>query len=59
MYVQHKTELVYFHFQLFWNRNDLDSGLYEGHVTGRKLFGGTQVPHGQGSIYYFQVKLKN
>jgi hypothetical protein len=33
----------------------LDSGLYDGKVTGRKLFGGTQVPHGSGTIYYFQV----
>jgi hypothetical protein len=31
-------------FQLFLNGDDLDSGLYEGEVRGRRLFGGSQVP---------------
>merc|ERR1712170_245760 len=39
--------------ELFLNKNDLNSGLYEGEVKGRRRFGETQVPHGLGSIYDF------
>ena len=33
--------------------NDLNAGLYEGMVMGRRLFGSSQVPHGHGTIHYF------
>ncbi len=39
--------------QLFLNNGDLNSGLYEGMVVGRRRFGGTQTPHGFGVINYF------
>lgn len=39
--------------ELFLNTNELTSGLYEGEVRGRKLFGESQVPHGVGTMYYF------
>jgi len=39
--------------ELFLNKNDLNSGLYEGEVKGRRRFGETQKPHGIGSIFYF------
>lgn len=39
--------------ELFLNKNELNSGLYEGEVRGRRRFGETQVPHGYGAIYYF------
>ena len=39
--------------QLFLNRDDLNSGLYEGEVKGRRRFGSSQVPHGVGTINYF------
>jgi len=39
--------------ELFLNSDDLNAGLYEGEVRGRKRFGETQVPHGVGTIYYF------
>lgn len=39
--------------ELFLNKNDVNSGLYEGDVKGRRRFGETQVPHGEGTIYYF------
>lgn len=39
--------------ELFLNRDEITSGLYEGEVIGRKLFGDSQVPHGFGTIYYF------
>jgi len=39
--------------ELFLNKNDLNSGLYEGEVKGRRRFGETQKPHGVGSIFYF------
>ena len=40
---------------MFWSRDGLDGGLYEGSVSGRRFFGGTQVPNGLGTIFYFQV----
>ena len=44
----------FFYFQLFLNDgDDLNSGLYEGMVKGRRRFGTTQVPHGFGIINYF------
>lgn len=39
--------------EIFLDRTELDSGLYEGKVKGRRLFGETQIPHGKGTIYYF------
>lgn len=39
--------------ELFLNSEDLNAGLYEGEVTGRRRFGDSQVPHGTGTIYYF------
>ena len=39
--------------QLFLNNDDLNAGLYDGMVKGRKRFGSTQVPHGHGTIHYF------
>jgi len=39
--------------ELFLNNNDLNAGLYEGEVKGRKRFGDSQVPHGFGTMYYF------
>ena len=48
-----KFRITIIEFQLFLNKNDLNSGLYEGEVKGRRRFGETQVPHGLGSIYYF------
>jgi len=42
-----------FRTELFLNSNDLNAGLYEGQVKGRRRFGDTQVPHGEGTIYYF------
>jgi len=42
-----------FQAELFLNRDELTSGLYEGEVIGRKLFGDSQIPHGTGTIYYF------
>ena len=39
--------------QLFLSDDDLNAGLYEGMVTGRRLFGSSQVPHGHGTIHYF------
>ena len=33
--------------------DDLNAGLYEGMVKGRRLFGTTQIPHGKGTIHYF------
>jgi hypothetical protein len=33
--------------------DDLNSGLYEGMVKGRRRFGNTQKPHGLGIINYF------
>lgn len=35
------------------NDGNLNSGLYEGTVRGRRRFGGSQVPHGRGVINYF------
>jgi len=50
----HNQGVEVFQTELFLNDNaDLDSGLYEGTVSGRRRFSETQVPHGQGSIYYF------
>lgn len=45
--------------ELFLNGDDLDSGLYEGEVRGRRLFGGSQIPHGRGTIYYFTTDKYN
>lgn len=45
--------------ELFLNGDDLDSGLYEGEVRGRRLFGGSQIPHGWGTIYYFTTDKYN
>jgi len=39
--------------ELFLDNNDLNAGLYEGEVKGRRRFGDSQVPHGIGTIYYF------
>jgi len=39
--------------ELFLNANDLNAGLYEGEVKGRRRFGDSQVPHGLGTIFYF------
>eukprot|EP00092_Neocalanus_flemingeri_P015557 GFUD01016839.1.p1 GENE.GFUD01016839.1~~GFUD01016839.1.p1 ORF type:complete len:285 (+),score=83.93 GFUD01016839.1:464-1318(+) len=39
--------------ELFLNSNDLNAGLYEGEVKGRRRFGDSQVPHGFGTIYFF------
>jgi len=41
--------------QLFLGRSELNAGLYEGEVKGRKRFGESQVPHGEGTIYYFNT----
>jgi len=51
--VQNQNQRETFKTELFLNRNDLNSGLYEGEVTGRRRFGETQVPHGYGAIFYF------
>lgn len=45
--------------ELFLNSDDLNAGLYEGEVRGRKRFGDTQVPHGVGTIYYFTTDKYN
>jgi len=45
--------------ELFLNSDDLNAGLYEGEVRGRKRFGDTQVPHGEGTIYYFTTDKYN
>jgi len=50
---QARNQKDVFKTELFLNKNDLNSGLYEGEVKGRRRFGGTQVPHGFGSIFYF------
>lgn len=50
---QNQNQRETFKTELFLNRNDLNSGLYEGEVTGRRRFGETQVPHGYGAIFYF------
>jgi len=45
-----------FRSELFLDRrggSELNAGLYEGTVTGRRRFSETQVPNGQGTIYYF------
>jgi len=39
--------------EVFIDLSALDSGLYEGSVRGRPRFGGTQRPHGTGTIFYF------
>jgi len=42
--------------ELFLDRrggSELNAGLYEGTVTGRRRFSETQVPNGRGTIYYF------
>ena len=39
--------------QIFLDRDDLNSGLYEGTVRGRRLFSSSAIPHGQGTIYFF------
>ena len=39
--------------QIFYDKDDLNSGLYEGTVRGRRLFTSSAIPHGQGTIYYF------
>ena len=41
---QHFHDL-HFYFQLFLNSNDLNAGLYDGEVTGRRRFGDSQVMH--------------
>lgn len=40
---QNQNQRETFKTELFLNRNDLNSGLYEGEVTGRRRFGETQV----------------
>ena len=47
------NSLLPHHLQLFLSDDDLNAGLYEGMVTGRRLFGSSQVPHGHGTIHYF------
>jgi len=50
----HNQGVEEFQTELFLSDSaDLDSGLYEGTVKGRRRFSETQIPHGQGSIYYF------
>ena len=39
--------------QIFLDKDDLNSGLYEGTVRGRRLFTSSAVPHGPGTIFYF------
>ena len=39
--------------QIFYDKDELNSGLYEGTVRGRRLFTSSAIPHGQGTIYYF------
>ena len=39
--------------QIFLDKDDLNSGLYEGTVRGRRLFTSSAVPHGRGTIFYF------
>ncbi|XP_040583368.2 uncharacterized protein [Lepeophtheirus salmonis] len=48
---QRRTDV--FKTELFLNDGDLNSGLYEGMVRGRRLFGSSQIPHGIGTINYF------
>ncbi len=40
--------------QIFLNKDELTSGLYEGTVRGRRLFTSSAVPQGEGTIYYFR-----
>lgn len=42
-----------FQAEIFYDKDDLNSGLYEGTVRGRRLFTSSAIPHGQGTIYYF------
>ncbi len=39
--------------QIFYDKDELNSGLYDGIVRGRRLFTSSAIPHGQGTIYYF------
>jgi len=47
------SQVEIFTAELFLDNNDLNAGLYEGEVKGRRRFGDSQVPHGLGTIYYF------
>jgi len=47
------SQVEVFTAELFLDNNDLNAGLYEGEVKGRRRFGDSQVPHGIGTIYYF------
>lgn len=42
-----------FQAEIFYDKDELNSGLYEGTVRGRRLFTSSAIPHGQGTIYYF------
>ena len=55
IFVMIRTSYIFhIQLQLFLNSgDDLNSGLYEGMVKGRRRFGGTQKPHGFGMINYF------
>jgi len=46
-------EVEIFTTEKFLSGSDLNSGLYNGEVKGRRRFEETQVPHGFGSIFYF------
>jgi len=46
-------KMEHFETELFLSDGDLNAGLYEGMVTGRRLFGSSQIPHGKGTIHYF------
>jgi len=50
---QTRSQVEVFTAELFLDNNDLNAGLYEGEVKGRRRFGDSQVPHGIGTIYYF------
>jgi len=50
---QTHSQVEVFTAELFLDNNDLNAGLYEGEVKGRRRFGDSQVPHGIGTIYYF------
>jgi len=47
------SQVEVFTTELFLDNDELNAGLYEGEVKGRRRFGDSQVPHGSGTIYYF------
>ena len=53
---QHFHDL-HFYFQLFLDSNDLNAGLYDGEVTGRRRFGDSQVMHDMDDSLVAMIRL--